>query len=192
MIRAIIFDCFGVLYQGSLEHLRELTPPEKRDELSDVSRSSDYGYISYDEYMERVAQLTGKSKSEIEHIVQADHIRNEAMVRLVRQLHADFKIGLLSNVGRNLITRLFTPDELKDMFDAVILSSEVGMTKPYPEIYELMAERLGVAPDECVMIDDMPGNIEGARLTGMEGVVCTTTDEMATRLQTLLDSSIRS
>lgn len=188
MIRAIIFDCFGVLYQGSLEHLRDLTPPEKRDELSDISRSSDYGYISYDEYMENVAQLTGKSKSNIEHIVQADHIRNEAMVALVRELRPDFKIGLLSNVGRDLIRRLFTADELDDMFDAVVLSSEVGMTKPYPEIYELMAERLGVAPDECVMIDDMPGNIEGACLTGMEGVVFTTTHETATQLHVLLQS----
>lgn len=189
MIRAIIFDCFGVLYRGSLEHLRELTPPEKREELSDLSRSSDYGYLSYDDYMAQVAQLTGRTTTEIEHIVSADHIRNESLVGIVRSLRADFKVGLLSNVGRDLIARLFSEEEVSTLFDAVVLSSEVGMVKPYPEIFELMADRLDVRPDECLMIDDMPDNIAGAESVGMQGIVFKTNDELESTLKRSVGSS---
>jgi HAD superfamily hydrolase (TIGR01493 family) len=177
MIRGIIFDCFGVLYQGSIEHLYELTPPQNRRALMDLSKSSDYGYISYEEYMQQVAALTGKATVEIEHIVSADHIRNDAMVAYVRSLGGKYKRALLSNVGRHLIDRLFTTEELAELFDAVVLSSEVGMIKPQPEIYELAAARLELAPQACLMIDDMAANIEGAQAVGMDGVIFTTTQE---------------
>lgn len=186
MIRAIIFDCFGVLYQGSLEHLHELTPYEKREQLMDLSRSSDYGYVSYEDYLQQVATLTGRSTTEIEHIVTADHVRNEPLVEMVRSLRADFKVGLLSNVGRDLMTRLFTEQELSSMFDVTVLSSEVGMIKPNPEIFELTAERLGVSASECLMIDDIADNIAGAKAVGMQGVVFTTTEDLRLALPQLL------
>lgn len=186
MIRGIIFDCFGVLYQGSIEHLYELTPPQNRRALMDLSKSSDYGYMSYDEYMRQVGDLTGKTKAEIEQIVSADHIRNEAMVAYVRSLAGQYKRALLSNVGRHLIDRLFTPEELSELFDSVVLSSEVGMIKPHPEIYELTAQRLQLLTRECLMIDDMAANIEGAQAVGMEGVIFTTTQETVAAITPVL------
>ena len=183
MIRALIFDCFGVLYQGSLEHLRQLTPPENQQELTDLSHASDYGYISRDDYMQRVGDIVGLSASGVEAIISTDHVRSTAMVELVREMRKTHKTALLSNVGRGIIRQLFTDEELEDLFDVVVLSSEVGVVKPYPAIYELTAERLGVPAHECTMIDDMPGNIEGAKMVGMDGIVFESVTQLRAALQ---------
>jgi len=186
MIRGIIFDCFGVLYQGSIAHLYELTPESKRSQLADLSLSSDYGYISADEFLQQVVELTGKTAAELTEIMQTDHVRNQAMVDYVRTFKGHYKVGLLSNVGRGVMERLFTPSELDELFDEVVLSSEVGMIKPDPAIYTLTADRLGLEPAECVMVDDLVANIEGAESTGMHGVVFTTTSKCRQDMSTLL------
>lgn len=186
MIRGIIFDCFGVLYQGSIAHLFELTPEAKRSELADLSLSSDYGYISAEDYLNQVSLLVGKPAAEIADIMQADHIRNKAMVEYARTFKGRYKVALLSNVGRGVIERLFTSDELEELFDEVVLSSEVGMIKPDPAIFHLTAARLGVETTECVMVDDLVANIDGAESTGMHGVVFTTTSKCMHDMTNLL------
>jgi putative hydrolase of the HAD superfamily len=56
------------------------------------------------------------------------------------------------------------------LFDAVVISGEVGMRKPEPAIYRRAAEELGVAADECVFVDDLGPNVKGAVGVGMVGV----------------------
>jgi epoxide hydrolase-like predicted phosphatase len=186
MIRGIIFDCFGVLYQGSIAHLYEITPEAKRSELANLSLSSDYGYISAEDFLQQVSDLTGKATAELADIMQADHVRNQPMVEYVRSFKGNYKVALLSNVGRGVIERLFTTSEIDELFDEVVLSSEVGMIKPDPAIYELTADRLGLEPAECLMIDDLVANIDGAKSTGMQGVVYSTTEKCKHDVATLL------
>jgi putative hydrolase of the HAD superfamily len=57
------------------------------------------------------------------------------------------------------------------MTDDIIYSHEVGLGKPDPEVYELTAERLGVAPDEIVFLDDVPANVAAARAAGWHAVL---------------------
>jgi FMN phosphatase YigB (HAD superfamily) len=54
--------------------------------------------------------------------------------------------------------------------DEVVLSGDVGVAKPDVESFRLVAERLGVAPSECVFVDDLAGNVRGAVAAGMVGV----------------------
>ncbi len=56
------------------------------------------------------------------------------------------------------------------LFDAVVISGEVGLRKPEPAIYLLAASRLGVAPERCVFVDDLAPNVRGAVEVGMCGV----------------------
>lgn len=177
MIRALIFDCFGVLYHGSLGHLRQLLPPDLRRELNDLTMSSDYGYISREEYFARASEITGISVGELESITAKQHIRNDALVAYVKSMKQDYKIGLLSNMGSDVMSHLFSPTEQAELFDAVVLSSDIGMTKPNPDIFEFAARQLGVLPEECIMIDDLLANIEGARQTGMKGVAYSTIEQ---------------
>ena len=54
---------------------------------------------------------------------------------------------------------------------ASVISSEVGLRKPDPAIYELAAERLGLPPERCAIVDDLPGNLKPARALGMATVL---------------------
>lgn len=186
MIRGIIFDCFGVLYRGSLTHLAELAAPEDQQAIRDLSHASDHGFLSYDEYFGQLAELVHLPVEEVQAIVRERHVRNTEMIELVRQLHGRYKVGLLSNIGRDVMDSLITPEEQRELFDVVILSSDVGITKPEPAIFELMATEIGLDPDDCVMIDDLPSNIDGAGRAGMQGILFISPSQLRHELQRLL------
>ena len=59
---------------------------------------------------------------------------------------------------------------LAELFDGVVISGEVGIRKPAPEIYALGAERIGLEPGACVFVDDLPFNLEPAAELGMATV----------------------
>jgi putative hydrolase of the HAD superfamily len=86
-------------------------------------------------------------------------------VRALRRRGA--RTALLSNSVGNAYDR----DLLEELFDAWVISSEVGLRKPDPAIYELAAERLGLPPERCVFVDDLPGNLKPARALGMATVL---------------------
>jgi HAD superfamily hydrolase (TIGR01509 family) len=165
-----------------------LASPENRQTVYDINKRADYGYISYDEYARLIAEAVHISPEEAREIFQKKHIRNEPLIQYVRSLRSRYKTALLSNVGHDAITQIFTAEELENVFDSVVLSAEVGMVKPSPEVYTLTASRLDLRPDECVMIDDIPRNIEGAQLAGMKGVVYSSNQQIKAELERVLGS----
>ena len=89
-----------------------------------------------------------------------------AMIDGVRALRRPgLRVGLLSNSIGDAAT--YDRELLEELFDAWVISSEVGLRKPEPAIYELAAERLGLPPEACVYVDDLPGNLKPARALGM-------------------------
>lgn len=94
---------------------------------------------------------------------------DEAMLGAVAAARrAGLPTGLLSNSWG---LSLYPFETLAPLFDALVVSGEVGLRKPQPEIYLLAAERLGLAPGECVFVDDLRTNTTGARAVGMAGVL---------------------
>ena len=91
-------------------------------------------------------------------------------IDLIRRLRSAYKTAVLSNADRTLVYALRESHGIYDLFDDVVVSADVGMTKPDARIYALSAQRLGLAAGECVFIDDLPRNVEGARAAGMVGV----------------------
>ena len=79
---------------------------------------------------------------------------------------AGIRTGLISNTWG-----VRPPEDTDGLFDDIVLSGLVGMRKPEPGIYRLAAERLGVGVAECVFVDDLPVNVDGARAVGMTGVL---------------------
>jgi putative hydrolase of the HAD superfamily len=106
-----------------------------------------------------------------------------AMYDTIRTLRAaGFSTALLSNSwGCDEYPRA----DLPGLFDAVVLSGEVGMRKPEQEIFLHAAQALGLAPAECVFVDDMEANVAAARACGMTGVLHTETATTAQELQDL-------
>lgn len=188
MIKAIIFDCFGVFYIDShqllVEHFPELEP-----ELEDLRRQSDYGFLGKQDYLLALVRLTGSEPSKIEDIIVGGHSVNQPLVDYVRtELKPYYKLGLLSNVGRGWMDSFFTLEVREELFDAVVLSGDEGVTKPHPQIFELMSERLGLEPGACLMIDDLPENVAGADAAGMCGIVYSNLRDLKSELKRTLDA----
>jgi putative hydrolase of the HAD superfamily len=114
---------------------------------------------------------------------------NEDMLGAVRRARrAGLRTGLISNSwGQEM------PDQsdFDDLFDAVVVSGEVGLHKPQAEIYELAAERVGVAPGECVFVDDLRENCAGAEAVGMTAVLHRGAENTLPELERLLSLELR-
>jgi epoxide hydrolase-like predicted phosphatase len=107
-----------------------------------------------------------------------------AMYETIRTLRgAGFGTALLSNSwGCDEYPRADFPG----LFDTVVISGEVGMRKPEPEIFRHAAATLGLEPEECVFIDDVEANIAAAMTCGMVGIHHTDAAATARELQALL------
>jgi len=108
----------------------------------------------------------------------------EPMAAAVRGARAaGIRTGLVSN---SWSTSHYDRDLLGELFDAVVISAEVGLHKPQPEIYLLAAQRLGETPQRCVFVDDLRENCAGAEAVGMAAVLHRDAGQTIARLQELL------
>jgi epoxide hydrolase-like predicted phosphatase len=93
------------------------------------------------------------------------------LVALMRDLRRRYRVGVLSNAwsgAREQFTRVHALDQAADV---IIISSEEGLAKPDARLFRLAAERLGVRPEETVLVDDFIANVEGARAAGMKAIL---------------------
>lgn len=187
MIRALIFDCFGVLYWDDLNRLYDLVSPEKFQDLNDIVHACDHGYIDKQDFLNQVAALAGISVEAVAAVMHDKHRRNERMIERVRELRKDYKIGLLTNMGPGTIEEVFDEKERAELFDTVVISSEVGLIKPSRDIFELASEQLGVPADQTIFIDDRPVNTDGAERTGLRTILFTTNKQFEVELASLTE-----
>lgn len=112
---------------------------------------------------------------------------DEDMLALFRNLKASgVPTALLSNSwGGGYPTELFP-----DLFDAVVISAEVGMRKPEPRIFLHAAQLLGLAPEECVFIDDIQANISAAEQVGFTGLLHSAAGDTARQVADLLGARL--
>ncbi len=95
--------------------------------------------------------------------------RHEPNIALAQALKAaGTRLGLLSNAAADLEQLITEQFEVHIDFDDRVISGLVGMAKPEPEIFHLASERIGVRPEGCFFIDDLPANVEAARSVGMQ------------------------
>ena len=106
-----------------------------------------------------------------------------AMYEMIRALRAGLRTALLSNSWG---CAEYPRDDFPGLFDLVVLSGEVGMRKPEPEIFRHAAHELGLDPAECVFVDDMEPNVAAAQACGMTSVLHTEPAATARTLQDLL------
>jgi epoxide hydrolase-like predicted phosphatase len=112
---------------------------------------------------------------------------DERMAGAVLRLRSGgVRTGLVSNSWGGPYER----ERFDELFDAVVISGEAGTRKPEPEIYLLAAETLGVGPNECVFVDDLLQNVEGARLVGMEAFVHRSAEFTIPKLEGLFGVSL--
>jgi putative hydrolase of the HAD superfamily len=146
-------------------------------------RGLETGEIAPDEFERRFATLLGTEPDGLVEGLFAGLQPNQPMLDTVgRAREANIPTGLISN---SWVMDHYT-DEVRELFDAVVISAEVGLHKPQPGIYVLAAQRLGVAPEECVFVDDLRENCAGAEAVGMTAVLHRDSAETIARIEELL------
>lgn len=186
-IQAIIFDCFGVLATGTWQEFVDTLPPDiDRQAIHDLNHAHDAGIIGVDDFLYRIRDLTGHEPKRIEDVKDTDIKKNQALLHYIDSLQATYKLGILSNIASDWVTSHLLTTEEQELFDEIVLSYQVGMAKPNPEIFRLTADRLGVALGACVFIDDMEDNVAAAKATGMHALQYRDLATLKTELQSLL------
>jgi putative hydrolase of the HAD superfamily len=96
---------------------------------------------------------------------------------------AGVRTGLISNSWG---VHRYPQQMMDELFDGVVISGLVGIRKPAPEIYAMGAEAIGLAPQECVFVDDLGFNLKPAKELGMATVLHSDSDQTVAQLEDLL------
>ena len=155
-------------------------------------RGLERGELTEDDFAERFGELLELEPARRGGLVERmfGHIQpDDEMVDALRRARAQgVRTGLISNsMGAGRYDRSTFPE----LFDGVVISGDEGLHKPERAIYELGCERVGLPPGECVFVDDLRENCEGAEAVGMIAVLHRGADETLGRLEELLEVSLR-
>ncbi len=96
---------------------------------------------------------------------------NEGIMEIVKALKKNgYVVAALSNVEPS---HAAWEEErgIRELFDTVVFSFEVKSRKPQPQIYKTTIDAIGLRPEECVYIDDLPENVKGAEDVGMKAIL---------------------
>jgi len=181
-IRAVIFDLGGVLVRTEERAPRQQLAARlgmTYEQLSSLvfdspsARLAMQGKITPEAHWEAVRAALALSPQELP-VVRSDFwagdVLDSGLVDTLRALRPRYMTALLSNAWGDLRAVLVSEWQIADVFDELIISAEVGLLKPAPRIYQLALERLGVAPQEAVFVDDFTENVAGARAVGMHAI----------------------
>jgi putative hydrolase of the HAD superfamily len=193
-VRGLLVDFGGVLTTNVFESFRAFCVDEDLDPetIKRLFREDPRGELSEEQFAERFGELLELEDGRRGGLVDRmfGHIRpDDEMVAALRRARAQgIRTGLISNsMGAGRYDRSTFPE----LFDGVVISGDEGMHKPEPEIYELGCERVGLAPADCVFVDDLRENCEGAEAVGMTAVLHRGAERTLPQLEDLLGVELR-
>ena len=196
-LRGLLVDFGGVLTTNVFESFRGFCEAEGIDpeavrrlfredpEALASLRRLERGELTEDEFASELAPRLGIAETEgLVDRLFARLAPDEAMVAAVRAAKAGgVRTGLVSNSWG---TGRYDRDAFPELFDGVVISGEVGLHKPEPEIFRLAADRIGLPPEDCVLVDDLKENCAGAEAVGMTAVLHRRAEETIAELERLL------
>ncbi len=102
--------------------------------------------------------------------------------RVIRDLQSRYRLIIVSNTNQLHFEMLRTSYPIFEHFFGYILSYQVRAMKPDPAFYAAALSMAGCLPEECVFIDDLPENVEGAKAAGFDGIVFESFPQLAREL----------
>jgi epoxide hydrolase-like predicted phosphatase len=201
-MKALLVDYGGVLTSNVFASFREFCVAEGLDpdairrlfredrRALELVRGLETGAIDEDEFGQRFGELLEiQERTGLVERMFGGIQPDERMLGPLRKARAaGVRTGLISNsMGAGRYDR----DAFPDLFDGVVISGDVGLHKPQPEIFLLGAERAGAAPEECVFVDDLRENCEGAEAVGMRAVLHRGAETTLPELEQLLGVGLR-
>jgi HAD superfamily hydrolase (TIGR01549 family) len=188
-IKAIIFDCFGVLATDGWLPFKNKYFSGKEDlfrEATELNHRVDSGLDNYDFFLNKISELADVNVSETKQAIEGNYPNEELFNYIKKDLKSKYKLGILSNSSANWIKEIFTPEQVH-LFDAIALSFEIGETKPASITYKTITDRLGVKAEECIFIDDQERHCAGAKEAGMNAIQYVSVEQLKKDLGAVLN-----
>ncbi len=200
MIRNLIFDVGDVLLEYRWQEMFRdygIPPEEGRRigrEIFDTeiwSRGLDAGLLSTQEAIDEYEKLFPEDIEEIGWFLHhgEDMVvpRPEVWDKVRSLKEKGYRIYLLSNYSEELFQAHTQGAAFLDVLDGGVVSYQVHVTKPDSRIYQILMEKYGLRPEECVFFDDRPENVKGAQAQGICALQVTSRQMINETLQNMID-----
>ena len=198
-VKVVFFDFGGVLvrteFQAPRLHLAERLGLSYEEMVravfnTETARQATLGAITEEAHWAATLKALHLPASGSENLTReffGGDVVDQALVTYARSLRPRFKVGLISNAWSGLRAYI-TRQGFADIFDQMIISSEVGVAKPDPAIFHLALDKFGIQPQEAAFVDDFIENIEGARAVGMTAIYFQQPAKALEELKSVLNS----
>jgi epoxide hydrolase-like predicted phosphatase len=199
-IKALIFDLHGVLLISHDESIeismakRLNIPVEQVGTIfhGDFNDRVDIGELTQRDFWLHSLNIMGLPHSrlpELDFFFEEEFFIDPVMLGAVREYHKNFKTAMLTNYSEGLRSTLESHWDVSGAFDEIIISWEIKMIKPHPNIFDYTLKKLHVLKEEAVLIDDRIVNTRGAEEYGMHAVHFKTRDQAINDLEKLISAN---
>ncbi len=198
MIRNIVFDIGNVLagfiweeFYHSFGYTEEIFEKLANATVKNPFwNEMDRGKLSDDELLEGFIKNDPSVELEIREVlkdVRGMILRYDYAIPWITELkEKGYRVYVISNFAHKAHMDCMEALDFLNEIDGGILSYQVKLIKPAPEIYKLLCSKYDLKAEECVFIDDLPKNVEAAKAVGMQGIVFQTFERTREELAGLL------
>ena len=197
-IRAVFFDLGGVIVRTEYQAPRQRLAEQFGMDYDDIDKivfgsasaaRASVGEVTEEEHWQNVMKTLKLPASEAQRVKSeffGGDIIDRTLLEFLRSLKPKYKVGAISNAWSGL-RQYMEREKFADVFDAIVISAEVGAVKPSAEIYRKALKQFEVSPNEAVFVDDVRENIEACEKIGMKGIHFKDSESAITHLKTLFD-----
>ncbi|GHO49606.1 HAD family hydrolase [Ktedonospora formicarum] len=198
-IKAVVFDIGGILeltpptgYGARWEAKLEHEPGELNRRLGDIWQAGSLGHCTLADVEQAIGERLGMDRPQVEAFMGDlwKEYLGELNVELAdyfRSLRPSYRTAILSNSFVGAREREEELYHFSEMSEFIIYSHEVGLEKPDERIFALTCERLGLAPEEVIFLDDWGEAIKAAKAFGIHGVHFQTNAQAIAEINALLE-----
>lgn len=189
----IVFDFGGVvggtdrmLVAQTIAPILRISPEEALCVISELRLAKELG-ISQEQFWEDFEMESGRPlpknwNEQYEEIrLLAIRAKPEMLTYVDALRERGYRVALLSNVTEPR-AEFIRKQGFYRHFEPVVLSCEIGVSKPHKEAFVTLLNQLGASAGDCIMIDDKPENIAAARRLGIDGIIFSSVDDLGTEL----------
>lgn len=192
-MQAFIFDCFGVLVGTGFWNVYKQLGGDllaDADFINNWLNKTNLAHSSPTEMAQAMANKLGVDIEAYHEAFRKDELPNEEVFEFIKShlKPKGIKLALVSNATGDSVRRKIPPDKLA-LFDAVLLSGEVGLLKPDPTLFSLALQRLGAAAEETVFVDDHQAYVDGANKVGLHTILYRDFAEFSQKAQHYLNKT---
>jgi putative hydrolase of the HAD superfamily len=201
MVKNAIFDLGGVVIEWNPDRVLEnyYVDTQVRAKMkAQMFQHPDWlemdrGTMQEAELLARLGMRTGRPAQELHGLFDAVreslHTKPDTVALLEKLHQRGVPLYCLSNISTDIFEFLRDRHSFWGVFSGIVISGDLKMIKPEPEIFEFLLQRYGLSAPETVFIDDNAPNIEAARALGMHAVWFKDAAQCETELEKLLASS---